>query len=198
MGMTVAGDWSNLRLPQLRQLLGALQLPIDGPKDLLEARLALHLASVRETHLLRCRSCTWFCPSSCCCSVETGRPSTASASECPRCCAQESAVLPRLSLASRSAPASSSCLTTAVWPPFAAAISAVIPLRVVAPISAPLRSSSCTVSAWPLVAAWISAVLPFWLAISTVPTLDACKSRETTAVWPFCAASIVAVAPPFS
>ena len=54
MGMTVAGDWSNLRLPQLRQLLGALQLPIDGPKDLLEARLALHLASVRETHLLRC------------------------------------------------------------------------------------------------------------------------------------------------
>ena len=51
MGVTLAaaGDWSNLRLPQLRQLLGALQLPIDGPKDLLEARLALHLASVRKT-----------------------------------------------------------------------------------------------------------------------------------------------------
>ena len=50
MGVTMAaGGWSNLRLPQLRQLLGALQLPIDGPKDLLEARLALHLASVRKT-----------------------------------------------------------------------------------------------------------------------------------------------------
>ena len=36
--------WSNLRLLQLRQLLVAFELPADGPKDLLEARLALHLA----------------------------------------------------------------------------------------------------------------------------------------------------------
>ena len=40
----IGSEWSNLRLGQLRQLLAAFQQPSDGPKPLLEARLALHLA----------------------------------------------------------------------------------------------------------------------------------------------------------